>query len=58
MPTTINFAAFKELVEDDIDWLLHQPRTLERDHIEQILGRIANDRTAFYNVVTAREKGE
>lgn len=37
MPTTLNRKAFEKLVEEDIEWLLKQPRTLERDHVEQIL---------------------
>jgi hypothetical protein len=37
MATKINRSAFFELIEQDIAWLLAQPRTLERDHIEHIL---------------------
>jgi hypothetical protein len=37
--TTLNGPAYKRLVEEDLKWLLAQPRTLERDHIETILRR-------------------
>ena len=30
--------AYDRLLSEDINWLMCQPRTLERDHIEQILG--------------------
>lgn len=29
--------AYKELIDGDIEWLLRQPRDLERDHIEAVL---------------------
>lgn len=29
--------AYQQLIDEDIEWLLKQPRTLERDHIEQVL---------------------
>ena len=38
MPTTLNRDAYDKLLSEDIIWLMCQPRTLERDHIEQILG--------------------
>ena len=37
MSTKLTRSAFRELIEQDIAWLLAQPRTLERDHIEHIL---------------------
>ena len=37
MPTTLNKAAYKQLIDEDIEWLKKQPRSLERDHIEVIL---------------------
>jgi hypothetical protein len=37
MATTINRAAFVQLIEEDIAWLEKQPRSLERDHIEAVL---------------------
>jgi len=43
MPTTLNKEAFQKLVDEDIDWLRKQPRTLEREHVEEIVrdyGRI------------------
>lgn len=33
----MNREAYEKLIEEDIAWLLKQPRTLERCHIEQIL---------------------
>jgi hypothetical protein len=29
--------AYQKLVNEDIEWLLKQPRTLEREHIEAIV---------------------
>ena len=37
MSTQINKAAYQQLIDEDMTWLLKQTRTLERDHIEQIL---------------------
>jgi hypothetical protein len=37
MGTTMNRWAYEKVVAEDIAWLLIQPRTLERDHIEQVL---------------------
>jgi hypothetical protein len=30
-------SAYQKLVDENIEWLLKQPRTLERDHIHEIL---------------------
>lgn len=30
-------AGYEQLIAEDIAWLLQQPRTLERDHIEAVL---------------------
>jgi hypothetical protein len=30
-------AAYEQLIAEDLEWLLKQPRTLERDHIESIV---------------------
>ena len=43
MPGTLpvmNREAFQRLVDEDMAWLLAQPRSLERDHIEAILKAI------------------
>lgn len=37
MTSKMNKSSYKELVEQDIEWLLKQPKTLERSHIEQIV---------------------
>ena len=37
MPLTLNSKAYRQLIQEDIDWLLTVPRTLERDHILHIL---------------------
>lgn len=29
--------AYQELIDGDIEWLIRQPRDLERDHIEEVL---------------------
>lgn len=39
MPTQLNKTAYNILVKQDIVWLLSQRRTLERDHIAEILRR-------------------
>lgn len=33
----ISRRAYQELIEGDIEWLLRQPRDIERDHIEAVL---------------------
>ena len=38
----VNREAFEKLVREDKEWLLKQPRTLERIHIEEILDEIAD----------------
>ncbi len=37
MVTTLNRRAYETLISEDIEWLIKQPRTLERDHIEHVL---------------------
>lgn len=37
MSLTLNKSAYTKLVEEDAEWLLTQPRTLEREHILGIL---------------------
>lgn len=34
---TLNRNAYQRLIAEDLAWLEQQPRTLERDHIEQIV---------------------
>ena len=33
----LNRWAYEKMIQENIDWLLQQPRTLERDHIERVL---------------------
>lgn len=35
--SVINSPAYKKLIDENLEWLLKMPRTLERDHIEQVL---------------------
>lgn len=42
MDTTMNRSAFEKLIAENLDWLLKQERTLERNHIEAILRDAAN----------------
>lgn len=37
MPQRLNSIARQQLIDSDLAWLRAQPRTLERDHIEDIL---------------------
>lgn len=37
MPTKLNRSAYQKLIVEDVAWLLRQPRSLEREHIEQVL---------------------
>lgn len=37
MGTTLNRHAYQRLVDEDLEWLLKQPRSLEREHIEGIV---------------------
>jgi hypothetical protein len=42
---TLNRTAFRKIIQEDLDWLLNQPRSLERDHIEHLLRHA--DRTYY-----------
>ena len=35
--TTLNRTAYEELIAEDLEWLMKQPRSLEREHIAMIL---------------------
>jgi hypothetical protein len=35
--TNLNRQSYQKLIDEDIAWLLSQPRSLERDHIEIML---------------------
>lgn len=37
MVTTLNTSAYHKLIRENIEWLMQQPRSLERDHIKLIL---------------------
>ena len=37
MSVLISPEAYKRLLQEDLDWLLKQPESLEKDHIEAIL---------------------
>lgn len=37
MSVLISSEAVKKILQGDLDWLLQQPESLERDHIEAIL---------------------
>ena len=37
MGVLISPEAYKKLLQGDLDWLLEQPESLEKDHIEAIL---------------------
>jgi hypothetical protein len=48
MPTTLNRKAYLGLIQEDLDWLLQQPRTLERDHIAHMLDKENEEREELY----------
>lgn len=37
MGCRLNRKSYARLIQEDIEWLMKQPRTLERDHIKMIL---------------------
>lgn len=39
MPTRLNRATYAALVIEDKEWLADQPKSLERDHIKEILDK-------------------
>lgn len=39
MGTTLNRHAYQRLIDENLEWLSKQPRSLERDHIEGIIKR-------------------
>jgi hypothetical protein len=44
MVCELNTAAYMKLIDEDLEWLLAQPRSLERDHIEQCLNWLRSHR--------------
>jgi hypothetical protein len=52
MALIVNTKAYRELVREDLEWLMAMPRTLERDHIEQILEHQIRDAEE----ITARDR--
>ena len=43
MSMKLNRAGYQQLIDEDLAWLMKQPRTLERDHIAEIV-RLSPDR--------------
>ena len=37
MGMVVNREAYQKLIDEDIEWVIKQPRTLERDHIVSVL---------------------
>ena len=37
MGMIVNREAYQKLIDEDIEWLMKQPRNLERDHIVSVL---------------------
>ena len=37
MGMIVNREAYQKLIDEDIEWLLKRPRSLERDHIVSVL---------------------
>ena len=54
----VNSEAYRKLVREDIEWLLRQPRTLERNHIRQILEHQIRDAEEIVSRDREREKHE
>lgn len=53
----ISRRAYQELIDGDIEWLLRQPRDLERDHIEAVLRKsvellYGNEEQLMYRPIT------
>lgn len=48
MASLLNREEFEKLIGEDLAWLRKQPRTLERDHIEQIVNGAA---AHYYGVI-------
>jgi hypothetical protein len=53
MGTTLNRAAYEKLIAEDIEWVSAQPKTLERDHIVQVLRASPG---LEYDLTTEREQ--
>lgn len=50
MSGIITKEAYQKLVDEDIAWLKQQPRTLERDHVIEI---VSNSVTMYYDELAA-----
>ncbi len=57
MSMKLNWLAWVQLLKGDLDWLRAQPRTLERDHVIQIIERLSKGELpgarAFYDAQPA-----
>lgn len=52
MPMILNNEAYQKLINEDIEWLLEQPRTLERIHIEHCLRWLRENRHIIDRCIT------
>lgn len=39
MASRLSRTGYEKVIREDVEWLMRQPRTLERDHIKMILDR-------------------
>lgn len=44
MPCELNREAYLDLLREDFDWLVEQPRSLEREHIKEVLSWLMKNR--------------
>lgn len=51
MTCELNRSAYEQLLREDLEWLLNQPRTLERDHIESWLRWLIKNRPHEIEVI-------
>jgi hypothetical protein len=58
MTSTLNAAAYQRLIDEDQAWLLAQPRTLERDHIEDCLKWLASNKRLIAELAQLRADAE
>ena len=45
MEMKVNREAYRKLIDEDIEWILKQPRSLEREHIVSVLKTVLSEYT-------------
>lgn len=53
---TVNKTAYKKMLDENLTWLLAQPKTLERDHIELLLKEESKTLALYWQATNRDER--